>query len=49
MLSYQNGEKYVGFFKNGKKNGFGKIYDKNGKVYKSGYWNNDKYLGNKYI
>ena len=49
LLTYQNGEKYVGFFKNGKKDGIGKIYDKSGKVYKTGYWKNDKYLGNKYI
>ena len=49
ILKYQNGEKYMGYFQNGKKNGIGKIYDKNGKVYKSGYWKNDKYLGNKNI
>ena len=49
LLTYQNGEKYVGFFKNGKKDGIGKIFDKSGKEYQSGYWKNDKYLGNKYI
>ena len=49
VLIFNNGEKYVGFFQNGKKSGIGKMYDKNGKVYKTGFWKNDKYVGNKYI
>ena len=49
VLIFHNGEKYVGFFQNGKKSGIGKMYDKNGKVYKTGFWKNDKYIGNKYI
>lgn len=42
-------EKNTLVFQNGKKSGIGKMYDKNGKVYKTGFWKNDKYIGNKYI
>ena len=41
------GEKYVGQFINGKKNGAGKLINKNGKIMQQGYWKKDKFLGNK--
>ena len=48
-IVYENGEKYVGYFQNGKKSGKGKVFDKDGNVIISGYWKNDKYLGNKCV
>ncbi len=38
------GEKYVGEFKNGLKNGSGKIYLKNGIEKISGFWENDRFI-----
>ena len=40
----KNGGKYIGEFKNGKKDGEGNIYDKNGKLVKTGIWIQDKYI-----
>ena len=48
-IVYENGEKYVGYFQNGKKSGKGKVFDKDGNVVISGYWKNDKYFGNKCV
>ena len=41
------GDKYIGYFQNGKKNGEGKIINKSGKIIQAGFWKMDKFLGNK--
>ena len=43
------GEKFNGFFYNGKKHGSGKLYDKDGNLIASGYWNMDKFVGKKVV
>ena len=40
------GEKFAGRFLAGKKNGSGKLYDKEGKLIKNGIWKNDEFMGN---
>ena len=40
----RKGEKYIGFFKNGKKDGEGDLYDKEGNIIKSGVWIQDKFI-----
>ena len=37
------GEKYVGNFIDGKKDGFGKLFDKNGKIIHMGIWKDNKF------
>ena len=47
---YENGDYYIGEFKNGLRNGKGILYCKNGKIKHEGDWINDKYEGyGKYI
>lgn len=43
-LKSENGDVYYGQFKDGKKNGYGKVVKKNG-TEKNGRWNNGMYLG----
>ena len=40
-MSYLNGDKFVGEWKNGKREGEGTMFYKNGKIEK-GLWKNDK-------
>ena len=42
-----NGEKYVGNFEANKKNGYGKLFDKNGTLIKEGIWDNGIYQNTK--
>ena len=44
--SYTNnrGEKYTGYFKKGKKDGKGKLEDKNGNLIMEGTWNMNEFL-----
>ena len=39
---YENGDYYIGHFKNGLCHGKGKEYDKNGKLLSEGLWINDE-------
>ena len=39
------GEQYLGEFLSGKKNGVGKLYNKDGKLIQTGIWKNDKFFG----
>ena len=49
-IEYENGEYYIGEFKNGLKNGKGILYYKNGNIKYDGYFIDDKFEGNgKYI
>ena len=41
-----NGEKYKGNFQGNKKNGYGKLYDKNGTLIKEGIWENEIFIEN---
>ena len=48
-MTWVEGNKYCGFYKNGKKNGFGIYYSPKGKLY-IGFWKNGKQDGyGKYI
>jgi hypothetical protein len=47
VLKTGKGEKYCGYFNNGKKHGIGKLFDKDGNLICSGYWNNDNFVGKK--
>ena len=42
---YDDGSYYIGFWKNGLRNGKGKLFDKNGKLIYEGDWVNDKREG----
>ncbi len=44
LLKYTNGEKYAGYFKNGKREGVGELDSANGKMIHSGRWKDDNYL-----
>ena len=44
IVEYNNGDKYDGNWKDGKRNGFGSMYYNNGEKY-IGYWKNDKRNG----
>ena len=49
IFKNNKGEKFNGFFSNGKKHGMGKLYDKDGNLIASGYWNMDKFVGKKIV
>ena len=51
MFNWNNikGEKFNGFFNYGKKYWSGKLYDKDGNLIDSGYWNMDKFVGKKVV
>lgn len=40
---YENGDCFEGFFKEGLRNGFGRLFGKRGNVKSEGYWKNDKF------
>ena len=40
----QDKEKFIGMFINGKKNGNGILYDKNGNIIKSGVWESNEFV-----
>lgn len=42
VLTLKNGVKYDGQFSKNKRDGFGTLYDKKGKVEYSGEWNKDE-------
>ena len=44
ILYVQHKEKFVGVFINGKKNGNGILYDKNGNIIKSGVWESNEFV-----
>ena len=48
IKEYDNGDKYDGEWKNGKKEGKGIFYYNNGDKYE-GIWNNDEYVRNCYL
>ena len=43
-LIYKNKERYVGNFKDSKKNGEGYLFDSEGNIKKSGIWEKDKFV-----
>ena len=43
MLSYDDGDKYVGEFKNGKRNGQGTLTSVNGSIYEGEYKNDGRH------
>ena len=46
IFFYENGDYYIGEFKNGEMNGKGKLYFKNGNIKFEGNFLNNKYEGN---
>lgn len=45
MYNYPDQSRYEGEFKHGKRNGFGKLWDSNGKILYEGNFENDQYSG----
>ena len=43
---WENGEYYIGQWKNGLRNGKGTLYNKNGDIIQKGNWINDKFVEN---
>ena len=44
-LTYANGEKHVGSFREGQSVGFGILYSADGKILKKGFWKEDNFIG----
>ena len=45
VFYYGDGSRFVGFWDNYQRDGYGKLYDEKGKLMAAGYWTKDEYIG----